>query len=108
MVDASGERPSRLYRRRITDERLQSIPGTDSASAPFFDPSGREIAFFVGGSLRGVSLTGDSTRRIAEDLAFREGLFNVGSWGADGTIASGRCPQRADSRGACGSRMTIV
>ena len=86
MVDASGERPSRLYRRRIADERLQPIPGTDSASAPFFDPSGREIGFFVGGSLRSVSLAGDSTRRIAEDLAFRAAFANAGSWGPDGTI----------------------
>ncbi len=86
MVDASGERPSRLYRRRIADERLQPIPGTDSASAPFFDPSGREIGFFVGGSLRSVSLTGDSTRRIAEDGAFRAAFANAGSWGPDGTI----------------------
>ena len=58
VVDASGEKPSRLYRRRLSDERLQPIPGTDSASAPFFAPSGREIGFFVGGSLRSVSLTG--------------------------------------------------
>jgi serine/threonine-protein kinase len=90
VVDASGEKPSRLYRRRITDERLQPIPGTDSASAPFFAPSGREIGFFVGGSLRSVSLTGDSARRIAEDTAGAStstGIFaNGGSWGADGTI----------------------
>ncbi|MBL0170365.1 MAG: protein kinase [Gemmatimonadaceae bacterium] len=90
MVDASGEKPSRLYRRRLSDERLQPIPGTDSASAPFFAPSGREIAFFVGGSLRSVSLTGDSARRIAEDPNFRGRGYRyfgrTGSWGADGTI----------------------
>ncbi|MCC6430455.1 MAG: protein kinase [Gemmatimonadaceae bacterium] len=86
VVDASGEKPSRLYRRRLSDERLQPIPGTDSASAPFFAPSGREIGFFVGGSLRSVSLTGDSARRIAEDSTFNGRLANSGSWGADGTI----------------------
>jgi Tol biopolymer transport system component len=86
VVDASGQKPSRLYRRRITDERLQPIPGTDSASAPFFAPSGREIGFFVGGSLRSVSLTGDSARRIAEDTTFAGGFPSGGSWGADGRI----------------------
>ena len=84
--DANGPMTSHLYRRRIDDERLQVIPGTDSASAPFFSPTGREIGFFVGLSLRSVSLTGDSARRIADNIDGNRDFASAGAWGDDGSI----------------------
>ena len=56
---------------------------------PFSPRRGGRFAFFVGASLRRVSLTGDSARRIAEDSKIRglgDSFGRAGSWGADGTI----------------------
>ena len=90
-IDANATASRRLYRRRLDDERLIPIPGTDSAFAPFFAPSGRAVGFFVGRSLRSVTLNGDSARRIADGLGTElAGVASgMGVWGADGTIIIG-------------------
>lgn len=49
---------TRLYIRRFDNADPHAIPGTTGAEAPFFSPDGAKVAFFEGGRLKRVSLSG--------------------------------------------------
>ena len=70
-----------LYVRRL--ERLQAAPlsGTDGAASPFFSPDGQWIAFFAGGKLKKISVTGGAAVTLCDAPAGRGG-----NWAEDGTI----------------------
>jgi Tol biopolymer transport system component len=55
--------------------------GTEGASSPFWSPDSREIAFFSGGRIKKIGVTGGSVQIIcnAPNLA-------GGTWNADGVI----------------------
>ncbi len=55
--------------------------GTDGASSPFWSPDSREIAFFSGGRIKKIGVTGGAVQNIcdAPNLA-------GGTWNADGVI----------------------
>lgn len=57
------------------------LAGTDGAIAPFFSPDGMWIAFFAGGKLKKVQVSGGPVREITTAA-----IGFGGSWGADGTI----------------------
>jgi serine/threonine-protein kinase len=48
----------RLYIRRLDRLQPESVPGAEGATAPFFSPDGRWVAFFADGKLKKVSLAG--------------------------------------------------
>ena len=85
-----GSSTSRLYRRPMDRVEAEVIPGTEGASAPFFSPDGRWIAFWAGGWLKKIPLEGGLPITVAE---YRDptGPYPPmgGSWGADGTIFIG-------------------
>src|SRR5882672_7669511 len=56
----------RLYMRSLDQLDPQPVPGTEGASAPFFSPDGRWVAFFADGKLRKVSLAGGMPVAVAE------------------------------------------
>ena len=72
---------SQLYVRRL--DQLQAVPlaGTDDAESPFFSPDGKWIAFFAGGKLKKIAVTGGASVTLCDALAGRGG-----TWGVDGTI----------------------
>src|SRR5262245_37153193 len=53
---AGGSR--QLYVRRLTQLHAIALSGTDDADSPFFSPDGQWIAFFSGGKLKKISVTG--------------------------------------------------
>ncbi|HEY7186428.1 MAG TPA: protein kinase, partial [Vicinamibacterales bacterium] len=55
---ATGGGRTRLYMRRLDDLSARAIPATDSASAPFFSPDGKWLAFYSDGVLKKVSVAG--------------------------------------------------
>jgi Tol biopolymer transport system component len=69
-----------LYVRRLSSFDIRALDGTDGAFAPFFSPSGDEVAFFAGTRLMRVSLTDGHTTQIAESVYEPYG----GSWTRDG------------------------
>jgi len=85
-----GNSNSQLYRRPMDRAEAEVIPGTEGASAPFFSPDGRWIAFWAGGWLKRIPLEGGLPINLAE---YRDptGPYPPmgGSWGADGTIFIG-------------------
>jgi serine/threonine protein kinase/Tol biopolymer transport system component len=72
---------SQLYIRRL--DQLQAVPlaGTDDVESPFFSPDGKWIAFFAGGKLKKIAVTGGASVTLCDALAGRGG-----TWGDDGTI----------------------
>jgi Tol biopolymer transport system component len=70
-----------LFARRLENLHPEPIPGTVGASQPFFSPDGRWLAFFSGGRLRKVALTGGAPVTLAEAPTPRGG-----TWLDDGSI----------------------
>jgi serine/threonine-protein kinase len=67
---------TRLFVRKL--DQLQATPllGTEAASMPFFSPNGQWIAFFAGGSLKKVSVTGGATIPLCETQIARGGTWS--------------------------------
>ena len=65
-------------------DQLDAVPlsSVTAGRNPFFSPDGRWIAFFDGGDLRKVAITGQPVITLARQLGAAEG----GAWGDDGTI----------------------
>ncbi|MDP3718720.1 MAG: protein kinase [Acidobacteriota bacterium] len=70
-----------LYVRRLDQLQATALPGTDDAMSPFFSPGGEWIAFYAGGKLKKVAVTGGAVLTVCDAQAGRGG-----AWGEDGTI----------------------
>jgi serine/threonine protein kinase len=70
-----------LYVRALDQAKARRIPGTESASQPFFSPDGQWLGCVADGKLLRVPLGGGSPRVIAEAPQPRGA-----SWADDGTI----------------------
>ena len=70
-----------LYVRRLDQLQASPLAGTDDAESPFFSPDGKWIAFFAGGKLKKIAVTGGASVTLCDAPAGRGG-----TWGDDGTI----------------------
>jgi len=78
---ALGNTNSQLYVRRLDQLQAMPLAGTDDAQSPFFSPDGQWIAFFGGGKLKKIAVTGGAAVTLCDAPAGRGG-----TWGDDGTI----------------------
>ncbi len=76
----SGGAP-RLYVRRLDQLTATPLAGTENAVGPFFSPDGQWLAFFGGGTLKKIAVTGGAPVTLADAPSARGG-----SWTEDGTI----------------------
>jgi Tol biopolymer transport system component len=76
----SGGAP-RLWLWSAEDGQSRRLEETVGATAPFFSPDGRDVAFFAEDSLKRVPATGGPANTIGPAL-----LATSGTWGSDGTI----------------------
>jgi eukaryotic-like serine/threonine-protein kinase len=81
VFSALAEGKNQLYLRSLDSIALQPLPGTEDATFPFWSPDSRSIAFFAGGKLRRVEISGGSAVTLCEAPGGRGG-----SWGSTGTI----------------------
>jgi Tol biopolymer transport system component len=58
------------------------LPGTDEASSPFWSPDNRSLAFFAGGQLKKIDVSGGPPTVVCAAANDIRG----GSWGRNGTI----------------------
>ena len=72
---------TRLFIRKLDQLQAAPLAGTEGAENPFFSPDGQWLAFFGGGALKKVSVTGGAPVPICEAA---ENLG--GTWADDGTI----------------------
>ena len=75
------ESSAKLYLRRLDHLAATPFAGTDDAASPFFSPDGQWIAFFAGGKLKKISVTGGAPVTLADAPSARGG-----SWGDDNVI----------------------
>ena len=80
-IEAYRDGRRRLFVRSLDSEEAVELEGSADASAHFWSPDSRFIAFFVGGKLRKISATGGPP----EDLCDAD-FEIVGTWNRDGTI----------------------
>jgi serine/threonine-protein kinase len=73
---ASG---ARLFMRRLGDDQLRPLAGTERGYAPFFSPRGDQIGFFADGSLKRYSVSEQRTTTVASTGGRTWG----GAWVAD-------------------------
>ncbi|MDR3722704.1 MAG: protein kinase [Candidatus Acidoferrales bacterium] len=70
-----------IYVRAMDSLEAKPIPGTEGAIQPFFSPDGQWLAFFAGGKLKKVPLTGGAPLTLGDAP-----IPNGGSWSGRGTI----------------------
>ena len=87
VVDQPG-RANQVFMRRLDQMAAVPLAGTEGARNIFFSPDGQSIAFFAGGKLKRVAVSGGAPATLADAPDDRGG-----AWGDDGTIvfaSSGR------------------
>jgi Tol biopolymer transport system component len=72
---------TRLFVRKLDQLQATALSGTEGATSPFFSPDGQWIAFFAGGKLKRVSVTGGASIILCDAPNNRGG-----TWADDGTI----------------------
>ena len=72
---------TRLFVRKLDQLQAAALAGTEGANSPFFSPDGQWLAFFAGGKLKKVSVTGGAAVNLC-DAAVGLG----GTWTGDDTI----------------------
>jgi Tol biopolymer transport system component len=107
---------TRLFVRKLDQLQAAALAGTDEAASPFFSLDGQWIAFFAGGKLKKIAVTGgavvnlcdapagrggtwtDDTILFAPSTAFNTRLMRVSAAGgtpaAFGTLTQGAVTQR--------------
>ena len=67
---------------RDLDQAISRVlDGTDGAGQPFFSPDGESVAFFAGGKLKTLAVTGGTPVTVCDAVSPRGG-----AWAPDGTI----------------------
>src|SRR5262249_51015036 len=79
---AAGETGPRLWVRSLSSTTAQAVAGTDGASAPFWSPDGRALAFFANSSLKRINIDGGTPQTLATIKGDGQG----GTWNAGGAI----------------------
>ena len=57
---------TRLFIRKLDQLQAAPLAGTEGAVYPFFSPDGQWIAFFAGGQLKKVSVTGGAAVKLCD------------------------------------------
>jgi len=88
-VARHGDEQPRLYLRPLSEPHARAISGSEGASAPFFSPDGKWIAFAAEGRLVKVLVDGDEKKVICP--IDYQGLSR-GHWTADGQVVFSTWP----------------
>jgi len=77
--DSSGK--TLLWIRSLDSLGMQPLSGTENANFPFWSPDSRSIAFFAGGKLKRVDISGGPSQTLCD-----AGGGGGGAWNRDGVI----------------------
>ncbi len=78
---ASGDGPSRLWLRSLSATAARPLAGTEGATAPFWAPDSRAVAFFADDKLQRTDINGGSPQTVATATG-----VGSGTWNRDGVI----------------------
>ena len=80
----------RLATRRLDQNQLTVLPGTEQAASPFFSPDGQWIAFFADGKLKKIPAEGGPPVNLCDADTHAAGRASMyypsGSWSKNGDI----------------------
>ncbi len=76
--------PTQLWLRERDQLKPRPLSGTDGASAPFFSPDGTRIGFYVGNTIKVVSIGGGPPQILADSGL--DSFADVAAWGPDDAI----------------------
>lgn len=104
--DSGTDRRARLYVRTVDQLEGTLLPGTESATSPFFSPDGKWIGFFTGAGrlLKKVAVSGGPPITLAEGTSLRQ----HGAWSTDGQILFTDAARHLQIIPAAGGRATQV
>ncbi len=77
---ASDPQGRRIWLRPLSALEARVLPGTEGANSVYWSPDGRSIAFFAGGKLKRLDLSGGAAVAICD---VSSGIGLTGSWGGD-------------------------
>jgi Tol biopolymer transport system component len=80
-IEAFSEGQRRLFVRRLDSDEAIPLEGSEDATAHFWSPDSRFIAFFAHGKLKKIPSAGGPPEELA-DAVFE----TIGTWNRDGTI----------------------
>ena len=80
-IEAFSGGRRRLFVRPLDSEKAVVLEGSEDASAHFWSPDGRFIAFFADGKLKKIPSTGGPPEEICGAV-----FETIGTWSRDGTI----------------------
>jgi len=83
---ATGSLRVSLWTRALDGSSGQELVGTEGATAPFWSPDSRFIAFTVGGKLMKIAATGGTPVNIADAPLEGDGRGTPGTWNSDDVI----------------------
>jgi serine/threonine-protein kinase len=69
---------AQLYVRRLDQLKAVPLAGTENAESPFFSPDGTWVAFFAGGKLKKVAVTGGAAVTLCDAPTGRGGIWTEG------------------------------
>ncbi len=87
VVEAISNGRRRLFLRPLDSEKFTEIEGTLGASAHFWSPDSRFIAFFADGKVKKVPAAGGPAEELCPAT-----IDWLGAWGRDGTILLSQIP----------------
>jgi eukaryotic-like serine/threonine-protein kinase len=108
-VASVGDGPVRIWVRSVDALTAQELAGTEDAMSPFWSADSRFVAFFAGGDLKKVDVTGGPPITIA-DAAVSTGQGLPGSWNQHDVIVfpSGRTLSKISARGGIPEVITTL
>jgi eukaryotic-like serine/threonine-protein kinase len=85
VIEAIAKGRRHLYSRPLESEEAVELEGSQDASAHFWSPDSRFIAFFADGKLKKIPAAGGPAQELCDAP-----LAMVGTWGQDGTLLFSR------------------
>ena len=82
VFQAAVDGKSQLWLRPLDSETPRPLAGTEGGAFPFWSPDNQSVAFFAGGQLKRIDVTGGVVQNLADAASNTRG----GAWNSAGTI----------------------